>query len=263
MSDIQDMLGMGEIQEGIETNVDIVFVIDATASMGNMIETVKDTTLTFQEQLYAELKENKRIVNNLRVKVIWFRDFYCDGDFAYGESKFFELPEENTALHDFVGEIKAAGGGDDPESSLEALTLAMRSDFVSEGEKRRHIIVLFTDEEAHRFEDFDRLAAEAKEKYGCTPSLYPDNMPKDLAEFYNAWQGNEDNQAALAGEGSLTKLDLTGRRLVLCAPDAYPWSDMEVDLENILRVNLQKGGSGEDLDMSQVFPMIAMSMTAN
>ena len=57
MADMQDMLGMG-MDEGIETNVDIVFVIDATRSMEKMIETVKNATLTFQDELYEALKEN-------------------------------------------------------------------------------------------------------------------------------------------------------------------------------------------------------------
>lgn len=41
MSDMQDMLDMG-MDESIETNVDIVFVIDATRSMEPMIEKVKN-----------------------------------------------------------------------------------------------------------------------------------------------------------------------------------------------------------------------------
>lgn len=261
MSDMQDMLGMG-MDESIETNVDIVFVIDATRSMEPMIEKVKNATLTFQDELYEALKENKRIIKNLRVKVTWFRDFYFDGQYAYGESKFFELPEEKEDFHDFVAGIEAKGGYDDPESALEALTLAMRSDFTQEGERRRHIIVLFTDEEAHKFEEYEQLVAEAA-KLGAKPEMYPANMPADIGEFYNAWQGNSANQDALGTDRQGTKLDMTGRRLVICAPDAYPWTDMEIDLENILRVKLEKGGSGEDLDMSDVYPMIAMSMASN
>ena len=121
---------------------------------------------------------------------------------------------------------------------------------------------MFTDEEAHRFEDYDRLVAEAS-KEGCEPEMYPENMPKDLGGFYNAWYGNAENEGVLGTDGNRTKLDSSGRRLVICAPDAYPWTDMEIDLENILRVELKKGGSGEDLDMSQVYPMIAMSMSSN
>lgn len=260
MSEVQEMLSMLGRRDEIETNVDIVFVIDATRSMEPMIEKVKEATLTFHEELYSALKEYRRAINNLRVKVVWFRDFYFDGKYAYGESRFFNLPAERQPFHDYVAGIEAKGGFDEPESALEALTLAMRSDFVTEGERKRHVIVLFTDEEAHPFEDYDRLCKEAA-KYGIKPEMYPPNMFKNIKEFYNAWDGNSSYQEALGKEGNNTKLDIYGRRLVLCTPSVYPWSEMEIDLENVLHIELEKGGSGEDLNMSDVYPMIAMSMT--
>ena len=260
MSDLQDMLGSALAgSEGINTNVDIVFVIDATGSMQNTIDMVKNSALSFHENLYKILEENKRIVKNLRVKVLWFRDFYYDGQYALGESKFFEMPEESEDFRDFVGAIRAEGGGDPPESGLEALTLAMRSDFVQEGDKKRHIIVLFTDQEAHRFEDYDHLVEEAA-KMECKPEIYPENMPKNLAEFENAWQGNPDSQNMLGTERQETKLDKTGRRLVLFAPDAYPWSELEIDLEHVIRKPLEIEQGGSELDMDQVYSMIAYSM---
>lgn len=260
MAELQDMLGsMGAAGEEIDTNVDIVFVIDATRSMQTTIDMVKDAALSFHENLYDCLKKAQRNVKNLRIKVIWFRDFYYDGRFAYDESKFFELPEEQEEFHDYVTGINEAGGGDEPESALEALTLAMRSDFVQEGEKKRHIIVLFTDAEAHAFEDYDRLVEEAATK-GCKPEMYPENMPKDLSEFYNAWQGNSESQDALGAEGETTKLDPTGRRLVMFAPNAYPWTDMEVELENTIRKEIEAGKGGEELDMDEVYSLIGYSL---
>lgn len=142
MTNMQEMLGsMGEGEEGIATNVDIVFVIDATRSMRTTIDMVKESALSFQDKLYDFMDEAKRSINNLRIKVVWFRDFYYDGNYAYDESKFFELPEEKEEFRDFVNGIHEAGGGDDPESGLEALTMAMRSDFVQEGAK--NVILLF------------------------------------------------------------------------------------------------------------------------
>ena len=260
MADMQEMLGAMGAGEGIDTNVDIVFVIDATRSMQTTIDMVKNSALSFHENLNECLKNAGRIIKKLRIKVIWFRDFYYDGKYAYGESPFFELPDEQQAFHDFVSEIKEAGGGDDPESSLEALTMAMRSDFVQDGEKKRHIIVLFTDSEAHAFEDYDKLVEEAAKK-GCQPEMYPENMPKSLAELYNAWQGNAEEQEALGGDGSSeVKLDKNGRRLVLFAPNAYPWSDMEVELEYTIRKPIEAGEGGAELDMGDVYSMIAYSL---
>lgn len=129
----QEMLGASNVD--IDTNVDIVFAIDATESMQPLIDKVKSLTLSFREELEKGLKENRRIIKNLRIKVIVFRDYYVDDKYAMEESRFFILPEEKQEFYNFVSKIKAGGGGDEPESGLEALALALRSDFVKDGDK--------------------------------------------------------------------------------------------------------------------------------
>lgn len=256
MANMQDMMYS---MEGFDTNVDIVFVIDATGSMSATIEMVKDSALSFHENLIDQLNKAGRIVKNIRIKVIWFRDFYYDGKDAYGESKFFELPEEKEAFRSFVEAIKAQGGGDEPETALEALTLAMRSDFVQEGDKKRHIIVLFTDAGAHPLEDYDNIVAEAA-THNCKPVMYPENMPKDLAEFKNAWMGNSECQGMLGDKGGTAKLDVHSSRLVLFAPNAYPWTELEAELPRFVRTSILPEKGGEDLEMNEVYGSIIFSM---
>ena len=250
-TEMQEMLGaMGS--EGISTNVDLVLVIDITRSMEPIRVMVDKAALKFHEQLSEYLAKARRKVDALRIKVIWFRDFYADGDQAYGESKFFELPEESDAFHEFVTTLEDKGGGDEPESGLEALTLAMRSDFVQEGEKKRHIICLFTDAPAHALEDYDKLKTEAEAK-GCRVTSYPENMPKDLTELYAEWRGEKE-----AGGGD-SKLDQNDKRMILFAPCEYPYSDMEIDLEYVIRKDIIPGEGGEELDISDVYDLVAQS----
>lgn len=170
----QEMLGASNVD--IDTNVDIVFAIDATESMQPLIDKVKSLTLSFREELEKGLKENRRIIKNLRIKVIVFRDYYVDDKYAMEESRFFILPEEKQEFYNFVSKIKAGGGGDEPESGLEALALALRSDFVKDGDKKRHVIVLFTDASAHPLE----------QQEDGVPSNYPSNMFKNLGDLYEA-----------------------------------------------------------------------------
>lgn len=170
----QEMLGASNVD--IDTNVDIVFAIDATESMQPLIDKVKSLTLSFREELEKGLKENRRIIKNLRIKVIVFRDYYVDDKYAMEESQFFILPEEKQEFYNFVSQIKAGGGGDEPESGLEALALALRSDFVKDGDKKRHVIVLFTDASAHPLE----------QQEDGVPSNYPSNMFKNLGDLYEA-----------------------------------------------------------------------------
>ena len=235
-------------------NVDIVIVIDATISMKTIMNMVKETAISFPEKLYGYMKSVNKSIKNLRIKVICFRDFYYDGIDAYDETEFFILPEEKEKYRDYVNGIHETGGGDDPESGLEALTLAMRSDFVQEGDKKRHIIVLFTDSAAHPLEDYDSLVAEAT-KRGYKPLVYPANMPKSLEELFKLWEGNDVNQNAVEMDEPI-KLDSAGKRLVLFAPNAYPWSDMEAELTNTIRIDIEEGQYGGELDMDCVLSCI-------
>lgn len=232
---------LAESNTEIETNVDIVFVIDVTKSMERMIDIIQTAAISFLDEFFEKMNSMKRRVENLRVKVISFRDFYYDGNHAYNESKFFTMPNEKMDLKEYLNEIYADGGGDDPESGLEAFAMAMKSDFVQKGEKKRHIIILFTDAAAHPFEDYDKLTAEAARK-GYKPTIYPENMPKDIYELYNVWEGNTEDFSK-----EVTTLDKTGRRLVLFAPNEYPWADMGIDLSSTIRYDLSAIKSVDDI----------------
>lgn len=246
MSLYQDMLGRNNLV--IDTNVDIVFVIDATESMQPLIDKVKSLTLSFREELERGLEKNKRRINNLRIKVIVFRDYYVDDQYAMEESRFFILPEEKGNFYDFVSKIRAGGGGDEPESGLEALTLALRSDFVKYGEKKRHVIVLFTDASAHELE---------QQQYGV-PRNYPAKMFRNLNDLYQTWGTGQD--ALGASSGYDTRMLKDAKRLVLFAPNLYPWNEMELELENTIRKDMDKGSGGRDLDLDDVIALISNSI---
>ncbi|MBR5020042.1 MAG: VWA domain-containing protein [Oscillospiraceae bacterium] len=246
---VQDMLGASIEGAGltVDTNVDIVFAIDATESMQPLIDKVKSLTLSFKDELDAGLLKNKRKIRNLRVKVIVFRDFYVDDNYAMEESRFFYLPEENSEFHNYVSKIKAGGGGDEPESGLEALAVALRSDFVKDGDKRRHVIVLFTDASAHSYE----------QQYDGVPACYPANMFRSLNDLYQTWGSGQD---ALGAGRSCSPMDKEAKRMVLFAPSVYPWNSLEVELENVIRKGLDKGNGGRDLDLDDVIALVSNSI---
>ena len=89
----------------IETNVDIVFVIDVTKSMERMIDIIQTAAISFLDEFFEKMNSMKRRVENLRVKVISFRDFYYDGNHAYNESKFFTMPNEKMDLKEYLNEM--------------------------------------------------------------------------------------------------------------------------------------------------------------
>lgn len=242
----QEMLGSDNLM--IDTNVDIVFVIDATESMQPLIDKVKSLTLSFREELEKGLEKNKRTIKNLRIKVIVFRDYYVDDKYAMEESRFFILPEEKQDFYNFVSNIRAGGGGDEPESGLEALALALRSEFVKDGDKKRHVIVLFTDASAHEFE---------QQKEGV-PQNYPSNMFRNLGDLYQTWGTGQD--ALGVSSDFSARMSKDAKRLVLFAPSLYPWNEMELDLENVIRKDMDKGNGGRDLDLEDVIALISNSI---
>lgn len=244
---LQDMLGSMKLS-AVDTNVDIVFVIDATESMQPLIDKVKSLTLSFREELEKELEINGRKIHNLRVKVIVFRDYYVDGACAMQESDFFILPEQKQDFYNFVSKIRAAGGGDEPESGLEALALALRSGFVKEGGKKRHIIVLFTDASAHKLE----------QQRDGVPDNYPARMFGNLSELKQAWGTGQDSLGV--SSGSSTQMLRSAKRLVLFAPALYPWYDIEQEFENTVRQDMNKGKGGLDLELNIVMALLANSV---
>jgi hypothetical protein len=132
--------------------VDIVLCIDVTSSMRAVLTEVKEGALSFHTRLESVMAKRGMSVVQMRLRVIAFRDFGADGDDAIERTPFHALPQEAGAFADFVKGLQAVGGGDPPESGLEALAAAVRSPWSGENEEngnRRHIIVVFTDAAAH------------------------------------------------------------------------------------------------------------------
>ena len=119
--------------QGVTYPVDIVLCIDATGSMGHIINRVKMLS-AFMRISVSRCKRREKI-DSLRLKVIAFRDYYADGEKSMMESRFFTLPEEKTSFSDFIHSVSADGGGDEPETGLEAIALAIRSDWATTGDR--------------------------------------------------------------------------------------------------------------------------------
>jgi hypothetical protein len=223
------------MSQGLKYTVDIVLCIDVTGSMSSIIERVKGKALAFYDDVTAKLSEKDKVVNSLRVKVIAYRDYYCDGDKAMQESKFFSLPSENDLFRNFVKNLSADGGGDEPENGLEALAIAMKSEWAKTGDRRRQLIVVWTDASAHPLEK------EGK------PSSYPQEMPSNFDEATDMWDG----------QGSMS---MSAKRLIVYAPDAYPWSDMASHWQNAMHFPSTAGDGLAEHEYSAILEQIANSV---
>ena len=63
-------------------NVDIAMCIDATGSMGRLINTVKKNTLSFYMDLTGAMEAKGKHIDELRASVIAFRNYIADGERA-------------------------------------------------------------------------------------------------------------------------------------------------------------------------------------
>ena len=208
----------GQQQKKI-TNVDLVLVIDATGSMYNCIETVKENA----KNLYYDLcrlveEEGIRTIHQMRIRVIAFRDYLeYENEIASPLSKephvpmmateFFRMPDEIDDFVEAINSIEAVGGGDAEEDALEALAFAMRSNWspASPGVDRRQIIALWTDADAHEI------------GYGRASEVYPPAMAKNFREL-EEWWGLFDQMHIQRHEKTTGYMDHTSKRLLLFAP---------------------------------------------
>lgn len=223
--------------QGLTYSVDIVMCIDCTGSMAGIMDTVKANALKFYPDLKSALDAKDKHVDTLRIKVIAFRDFYADGTEAIDESSFFTLPDQQTNFQSFVSGLVPKGGGDEPENGLEALALAMRSDWNKSGDRRREIIVMYTDASAHQLD-----SPMAK------PSNYPSDIPKNFNELTDWWTGQD------------TYVSQSAQRLIIYAPDSKPWADISNEWENSIHYASQAGMGLKELDYETILSAIVKSV---
>lgn len=215
-------------------NVDMVFCIDGTGSMGNCIETVKKNANSFYTEFLAEMTRLNYEVQTVRIKLIVFRDYACDGAESMEISDFFELPTDLGEYQKALATITAKGGGDEKENGLEALYYAMRSDFLNKSPKDRQVIVLFTDTDA----------LELLERKGSPD--YPSDMG-DLKSLQNMW--------ACADQSC--KLNKRAKRLVIFAPAGTKYEENYLQLEKMAFKSVKMDNGLADIGMDEIIKLLA------
>ena len=71
---------MGSNSIRLSYNVDIVFCIDCTETMDNILNIVKQRALSFYDDVQRTLQEKDKVVDELRVRVVAFRDYLAYAD---------------------------------------------------------------------------------------------------------------------------------------------------------------------------------------
>lgn len=125
--------------------VDVVMCIDVTGSMGGIISTVKRNAIGFYDSFDKICKEEGIQLAALNAQVVAFRDKNVDRDWLE-TSPTYVLPAQRDEYDSFVNHLYASGGGDTPESGLEALEAAFnKTDWGVDDGYHRQVVILWTD----------------------------------------------------------------------------------------------------------------------
>ncbi len=219
-------------------NVDLVFCIDATASMDGLLDMVKQHALSFHQDLSDEMAAKRKEINQLRIRIVAFRDYKFDGRDAMLATNFFTLPEDRELFERCIGEIVADGGGDDPEDGLEALAYAIRSHWAESGVgiKNRQVIVVWTDAATHEL------------GFGWEEETYPrEYMARDFNEL-TSWWGDISDPGYM---------DQRGKRLLLYAPDEPYWNTITANWDNVLHFPSEAGQGLDGISYKEIIHTIA------
>jgi Mg-chelatase subunit ChlD len=126
--------------------LDLVFVVDNTGSMGPYINTVKTKIL----EIIRTIKKEE-LCHRLRVGLVSYRD-HPPEETTYVTQKY-ELSPDTSKIESYVMQMNASGGGDGPEAVSTALQVMNKMEFLTESAK---IAILIGDAPPHGVESGDR-----------------------------------------------------------------------------------------------------------
>lgn len=222
----------------VNYGVDLVFCIDATMSMDHILDTVKNNAMNFYQDFSKVMFEKHKSVSQLRIRIVAFRDYYYDKENAMLVTDFFNFPQQAEDFKACVQSIVAEGGGDDPEDGLEALAYAMKSDWGTDAQKKRHVIVVWSDDATHEL------------GFGKSVSNYPNGMAKDFDEL-TRWWGSKSCPGIM---------DESAKRLILFTPDKESWNTISDTWNNVIQYVSDAGTGLADVDYQQILSAICNSI---
>ena len=219
-------------------NVDVCFCIDKTGSMHPIIDTVKQNALNLYRDVLEALEAEGKHVTQFRIRVIWFGDYIAD-EVPMLMSEFLTMPDNLSKYEEFVKSVTPDGGGDPPEDGLEALTYAIRSQWVTTGWKRRHIIAFFTDAPAHEL------------GFGKKSPSYPRHrMPESFAQLTAMW-GNKTYPGEMSDKA---------KRLLLFAPDTSFWHTIKESWNNVVLAPVEEAKGAQNISYQYMINTIVHSI---
>lgn len=221
-------------------HVDLALCIDCTGSMRGTLQSVKEAALDFQGMFKSRMEDKGKIITSMRVRVIAFRDIFAD-DPAFEVSDFYNLDQEPEAFETFLSALKAkGGGGDGPESALEALSIAINSPWDANADRLRHVVVMWTDALPHPLEKGTSQHAQ---------SAFKSEIAENLDQLTDWWNDRQNN-----------RIRHEAKRLVIFAPEKGAWVNITEDWDNTILLPSQAGKGLREFELEQILEILANSI---
>jgi hypothetical protein len=230
--------GDGEQSTEDEYTIDTVFVIDLTDDMSPVIDAVKKNTLSFQDQLVSVMEAQGKTVHNNRVRVITFSNSIASAGCAIESTDFLRLPKELAKFQRFVRRLKLIGARERAGGELEALALAMGSSWGQHTDRYRQVIVVFTNTTAEPIAALSTVRA----------ATYPIGTRLSLEDLSEHWD-DLGNRRGIVNNAA--------NRLVIFAPDAWPWDIISCNWENVIFYPSLAGLGLDDWTTNEILTAVA------
>jgi Mg-chelatase subunit ChlD len=187
----QKMMAVGDVSNAI----DIVFIMDSTRSMTPFIDGLKQNCIEFAETVNRE-------GHDCRLGLVGF------GDVDLNEPiEVFPPTADLQLFRDRIGNLEVTGGGDNPESSVEALQRALTIPY---RENARVCMVHITDAGCHNAGTLPRIASQLKDRSITTYVVSSD----EYANLYMRLCNNGGEFFSIEDAGFEDILDNVARSIV-------------------------------------------------
>ena len=170
--------------------------------MSPVIDIIKSQAVNLYRDIRFQMEKQGRTISAIRTRIVLFRDYHFDDLDAMVTTRFYELPGETSTFVAAINNLEAKGGGDDPESGLEALGIAIHSDWMlNSAGRKRQLIFVWSDADTHPL------------GHGKENRIYPNDMANDFNELTEWWFDEKI-------------INQISKRLVLFTPQTSWWYEI-------------------------------------
>ena len=226
--------------------IDIIFCIDTSIDMENAVSSFKKRASQFYPDIKEALSAASKEVSQIRIKLILFgpngsQTYLKESDWFYIsnskglDNEYFSAALNHIKCKDYFEKC----------NGLEALALAIKSDWVQVNGKCRQIIAMFTNHSAEKLEEMPPKRMICHE-----------GSPTSLEELTDLWMTPYNPQLA----NNMISLKQLAKRLVLFSPEAYPWQEIYESWDQVVYNPSKAGTEFDDVSYEDIINAIVGSV---